>query len=156
MTEKMGEKRHKICLISSSGGHYEQLKMLAPLAADHDVFWVTERAHYDSHADYYLIQTGLKDGLFFFKMVFNLFVTLTIWYNERPDYVITTGTMVVLPMAFLAKILGKKLIYIETFARVHDGTRTGRLIYKYADLFIVQWESLKEIYPNAVYGGSIY
>lgn len=148
--------RYKVCLISSSGGHYEQLKMLSPLAEENDVFWVTEDASYDSNADYYLMQTGLKDKLFAIKMMVNLILTIKIWWKEKPDYVITTGTMIVLPMAFMAKILGKKLIYIETFARVTDGTRVGRLMYKYADLFIIQWESLKDIYPNAVYGGSIY
>ena len=29
-------------------------------------------------------------------------------------------------------------------------------MYKFADLFIVQWETLKKVYPNAVYGGGIY
>lgn len=130
--------------------------MLSVLGENNDIFWVTEKVDYSSKADYYLIQTGLKDKKFLFRMIINLFKTLKIWLKEKPDYVITTGTMIVIPMAFLAKILGKKLIYIESFARIHDATRTGRLMYKYADLFIIQWETLKEIYPNAVYGGSIY
>ena|SRR5690554_510972 len=149
-------KKHKIGLISSSGGHYEQLKMLAPLSKKHDVFWVTEKTDYTSKADYYLLQTGMKDRLFPVKMVVNFIKTLGIWIKENPDYIITTGTMVALPMAFLAKIMRKKLIYIETFARVYDGTKAGKLMYKHADLFIIQWESLKEIYPDAIYGGSIY
>lgn len=148
--------RYKICLISSSGGHYEQLRMLAPLSENHDLFWVTENAGYAIEADYYLLQTGLKDKAFPMKMMVNFFKSIKIWLKEKPDFVITTGTMVVLPMAFLAKLFHKKLIYIESISRVYDGTRTGRLMYKYADLFIVQWESLKKIYPNAVYGGSIY
>lgn len=146
----------KICLISSSGGHYEQLKMLKYLSENNDIFWVTEGADYASKADYYLIQTGMRDKLFPIKMFINFIKTLKIWHKERPDIVITTGTMIVLPMAFLAKILNKKLIYIETFARVYDGTRAGKLMYKFADLFIIQWEQLQEIYPNAIYGGSIY
>jgi len=155
MKAKRDEKL-KLCLISSSGGHYEQLKMLAPLAALHDVFWVTEKTDYASEADYFLLQTGLKDRLFPVKMVVNIVRTLILWFKEKPDCVITTGTMVALPMAFLAKIMRRKLIYIETFARVYDGTKTGKLIYKYADLFIIQWKSLQQIYPEAVYGGSIY
>lgn len=156
-TERNQNKQNKkICLISSSGGHYEQLKMLSPLSKKYHVFWVTEKAEYASKADYYMMQTGLKDKLFIFKMIINTFRTLRIWIKEKPDYVITTGTMIALPAAFLAKLLRKKLIYIETFARVYDGTRTGKLLYKYADLFIIQWEMLKDIYPKAVYGGSIY
>lgn len=148
--------KNKICLISSSGGHYEQLKMLAPLGEKNETFWITEDADFSAKADYYLLQTGLKDKKFIFKMIVNLFKTIGIWHKEKPDYVITTGTVIVLPMAILAKLFHKKLIYIETFARVYDGTRAGRLMYRFADLFIIQWESLKEIYPNAIYGGSIY
>jgi len=150
------QNKKKICLISSSGGHYEQLKMLSVLEDEYDIFWVTEKSDYKSSSDYYLLQTGMKDKLFPFKMLLNFFKTLKIWFKEKPDYVITTGAMVVVPMAFLAKLFKRKLIYIETFARVYDGTRTGKLLYKHADLFLVQWEQLKEVYPDAKYGGGLY
>ncbi|KNZ42037.1 hypothetical protein AKG39_08885 [Acetobacterium bakii] len=146
----------KICFISSSGGHFEQLKMLSPLAQNHDVFWVTENSDYDVPTDYFLRQTRPSHIKNLGIMFLNTLSSIRIWAREKPDYVITTGTLVALPMAFLAKLFGKKLIYIETFARVYDGSRAGKLMYKFADLFIVQWETLKSIYPDAVYGGSIY
>lgn len=149
-------KNIKICLISSSGGHYEQLKQLKPLSKMYNTFWVTEKTDYKSNADYELVQTGLKDPIYPIKMVFILLKSLWIWIKEKPDYVITTGTMVALPMSLIAKTFGKKLIFIETFARVYDSTKAGKLMYKHADLFIIQWESLQEIYPKAVFGGSIY
>jgi len=153
---KYKKKNIKICLISSSGGHYEQLKMLKPLEKKYNVFWITEKTDYFSHADYFLLQTGMKDKFYLIKTIINFIKSVYIWIKERPDYIVTTGTMIVFPMAFIAKILKKKLIFIETFARVYDGTRAGKILYKYSDLFIIQWESLKEIYPKAVYGGSIY
>lgn len=149
-------KKVKICLISSSGGHYEQLKMLRELEVSNDVVWITEKTEYTSKANYYLLQTGTKDKMFPIKMIVNFISSLYIYIKEKPDYIITTGTMVVIPLAIIGKVFKKKLIYIETFARVHDGTKAGKLMYKYADLFIIQWESLKKIYPNAIYGGSIY
>jgi hypothetical protein len=69
---------------------------------------------------------------------------------------VTTGALIALPACLLAKLFKKKVIYIESFARVTDGNRTGKLIYKFADLFIYQWEQLASIYPNGVYGGGIY
>ena len=33
---------------------------------------------------------------------------------------------------------------------------TGRKLYPYADLFIVQWKELLKITPKATYGGWIY
>ena len=59
-------------------------------------------------------------------------------------------------MCVLGKILGSKIIYIETFANRNTKTATGKLIYRFADLFIVQWEEMLELYPKAVLGGSIY
>ena len=58
---KKTEKRLKVCLISSSGGHYEQLQMLKKLGEKYDIFWVTEKTKYSGNANYYLHQTGLKD-----------------------------------------------------------------------------------------------
>lgn len=143
-------------MVSSSGGHFNQLKCLKPLGEKYDMFWVTEKTKYHSNADYYLLQTGLRDWCFPFKMTYNFIKSLILWLKEKPDCVITTGSMVALPAALLSKLFRKKLIYIETFARVHDGTKTGKVMYKLADLFIIQWESLSNVYPKATYGGSIY
>ena len=49
-----------------------------------------------------------------------------------------------------------QLCLLETFANMNTKTVTGRLIYHFADLFIVQWESMLKLYPKAVYGGWIY
>ena len=158
MMDKKRKCKKKICLISSSGGHYEQLQMLKPLGEKHNIFWVTEKADYSGNADYYLLQTGTNEFLLVFlaKMLINSFKTIGIWIKEKPDVVVTTGTMIALPISFLAKLLRKKVIYIETFARIYDCTRAGKLMYKFADLFIYQWEPLKKHYPKGVYGGSIY
>lgn len=150
------KKRAKICLISSSGGHFEQLSMLKKLGEKYDIFLVTEKTDYKGNADYYLTQTGSKDILWPFKMIGNCFKTLGFWIKEKPEFVITTGTLIALPVCLLAKICRKKVIYIETFARVNDCTRTGKMMYKIVDLFIYQWEPLAKFYPKGIYGGSIY
>ncbi|MFW5411778.1 PssD/Cps14F family polysaccharide biosynthesis glycosyltransferase [Aerococcus urinaeequi] len=146
----------KICLVSSSGGHYEQLRKLKKLEEKYDIFFITEKTDYKMEADYFLPQTGSNDKKFIFKMLLNTVQSLKIWIKEKPDVVITTGTVVAIPLSFLAKITGRKLVYIETFARVYDGTKAGKLMYKFADLFIIQWETLENIYPDAVYAASIY
>ena len=76
--------------------------------------------------------------------------------TNKVIYVVTTGAHVVGLMALIAKIFGSKVIYIETFANITSKTITGKLVYKFADLFIVQWESMKKLYPKATYGGWIF
>ncbi|AST93635.1 hypothetical protein BC6307_21390 [Sutcliffiella cohnii] len=150
------KKEPKVLFVSASGGHFEQLLMLKPLMEKYPSITVTEKTSINNKADYHMLQTGHKDKLFVIKMFLNLIKAIIIWVKEKPKFVVSTGTSIVFPFALLAKITGSKIIYIETFARVNDKTRTGAVMYKYADLFIIQWESLQEIYPNAVYGGSIY
>lgn len=146
----------KICFVSSSGGHYEQLRQLKPLLKEYEGFWVTERTAFQNEADYYLPAVGSNDRHVLWEMLLLSGKVLKIWWKERPDVVVTTGALLAVPFALLAKVMRKKVIYIETFARVTDGSRAGKWGYKMADLFIYQWENLKEIYPKGVYGGSIY
>ena len=55
-----------------------------------------------------------------------------------------------------AKLFRKKVIFIETFANSKTKTLSGSIVYPIADIFIVQWESMLDIYPKAVLGGWIY
>ena len=59
-------------------------------------------------------------------------------------------------MCLIGQLFGSKVIYIETFANSKTKSKTGRIVYKFADLFIVQWESMLKLYPNAKYGGWIF
>ena len=54
------------------------------------------------------------------------------------------------------RLFKKKVIWIETFANSKTGTEAGKMVYKIADTFIVQWDSMKEVYPKAIVGGSIF
>ena len=150
-------KQHKICFVSSSGGHWEQLKKLQPLMDKYGGFMVTEKTMFEApEAKYFMRQTDLKDRWMMPKMFVNGFKAIGIWIKERPDYVITTGTMVAYPFYLLSWLLGKKFIFIETFGRANMATVAGKLMEKHADMFIVQWETQVKHYHKAVYGGCLY
>ncbi|MGO1470878.1 MAG: PssD/Cps14F family polysaccharide biosynthesis glycosyltransferase [Tissierella sp.] len=152
----MNNSKPKIIMISSSGGHYEQLSMLKSLEEMYDLVWITEKTTYKSKADYYFLQTGTTDKFYLLKMIWISIQSLHIWIKEKPDFIISTGAILAIPISLLAKILKKKVIFIESFARIENSSKTGRFFYNFADLFIVQWETLKTEYPSAIYGGSIY
>lgn len=156
----MAKGKKKLCLAASSGGHFEQLLMLKPLMEKYNSFLMTEMTAYKVEVKdekvYYLHQVNRKEIKFPFEMMVNSFHSLYIFIKERPDVVITTGVLAMIPMCLLAKIFRKKLIYIESFAKVTTPTATGKLMYKFADQFYVQWPQMKEIYPNAIYLGGIY
>lgn len=145
-------------MISSSGGHYEQLMMLGFLKEEFETFIVTERTEYNKkEKNIYLVkQINRKEKKFFFNLFILLIQSAKIFYKEKPDVIISTGAMAVIPMFILGQIFNKKLIYIESFAKSDSPTLTGKFIYKFADLFIVQWESMRKYYPEAIMLGSIY
>lgn len=155
------EKKHnripRLCFVSSSGGHWEQLQRLKPLADKYEGFFVTEKTQFEAPLGKYLMrQTDLKDKLMPLKMIWNTVYALIIWITERPDFVITTGTMVAYPFYLLAVFFHKKIVFIETFGRANMPTIAGKWMEKHTDLFIVQWETHKKSYKKAIYGGCLY
>ena len=78
------------------------------------------------------------------------------FFKYSPEVVVTTGTHTAVPMCFIAKFFGKKVIFIESFAKRNTPTKSGKLVYKIADTFVIQWDSLKEVYPKAEVWGWIY
>lgn len=153
-------KRTKICFAASSGGHYEQLLMLKPLMDKYDSFVITEKTLYTAKIKgekmYYMEQVNRKEKTFIPRMIVNTVRSFSIFRKERPDVVICTGVLAMIPICLIAKLRGKKLIYIESFAKVTSATLTGKLIYKFADQFYVQWPQMQKLYPKALYLGGIY
>ena len=153
-------KKRKICFAASSGGHYEQLMMLKPLMEKYDSFILTEKTQYEARVagekTYYLKQVNRKEKTFLLRMLQNAFLTFGIFLKEKPNVVICTGVLAMIPMCLLVKLFGGKLIYLESFAKVTSPTETGKLLYRFADQFYVQWESMKKVYPKAIYLGGIY
>ena len=158
---EMDEKKNiKICFAASSGGHYEQLMMLKPLMEKYDSFVITEKTDYSAEAKgektYYMKQVNRREKDFIWQMGQNVWKSIDIYRKEKTDVVICTGVLAMIPICLIAKLHGKKLIYIESFAKVTSATRTGKLLYKYADQFYVQWPEMQKIYPKAIYLGGIY
>ncbi len=150
----------KICFAASSGGHFEQLLMLEPLMKQHDCFLLTEKTLYQApEADtktYYLPQVNRKELTFLPKIIWTFLSSLFIFFHEKPDLVICTGVLAMVPMCRIAKWFGKKFIYIESFAKISSPTKSGKYLHTFADQTYVQWESMKEFYPEALCLGGIY
>jgi len=152
--------RLKICFAASSGGHFEQIMRLKPLMDKYDSFLITERTDYLPDAGgekiYYLRQVNRKEKSFPIRMLLNTLESLRIYQKEKPDVVICTGVLAMIPICLIAKLNRKKLIYIESYAKVNSGTETGRFLYRYADRFYIQWKALRKVYPKGRYVGGIY
>lgn len=159
--------KKKVLFISSTGGHLEELMQLKSMFDKYDYYLVTEKTKSNmsllkkypkkvSFLIYGTYTTFLKKITYPFKLIANCFISLYIYIKVRPKFIVSTGAHTAGPMCLIGKIFGSKIIFIETFANSKTRTKTGRIVYKFADLFIVQWKEMLELYPNAVYGGWIF
>ncbi len=153
-------KKKKVCFAASSGGHFEQLMKLKPLMEQYDTTVFTEKTKYlTSNTGFkmkYMKQVNRKELLFPIKMIINCFKSFFFVLKNRPDVIICTGVLAMIPLCVIGKWFGAKLIYIESFAKITSPTQSGKFLYKRADRFYVQWEEMKKFYPEAIYIGGIY
>lgn len=93
------------------------------------------------------------------KVVFNMvpatFQAFSILQKTKPDAILSAGPALTIPLFWLAKARGVKTIFIESWVRVYHKSLTGKLVYPVSDLFFVQWESMKKVYPRAIYAGRL-
>ena len=154
----------KVLFISSTGGHLNELLQLSPLFQKYDYHIITEKDktneyledRFEGKVSYLPYGTRSHFLKYIFVYIFLIIKTIVLYFKIKPNVIVTTGTHTAGPMCYLGKIFGSKIIYIETYANISKKTATGRLIYPIADLFIVQWEEMLNIYPKAVYGGQIF
>jgi len=154
----------KILFIASTGGHFSELMQLSSMFKKYNYHIITEKTKTNANLkDKYpgrvnFLVYGTKDHLFsyIFKFAINCFKSIFLYMKIRPKVIITTGTHTAVPICYIGKLCGSKIIFIETFANSKTKTLSGKLVYPIADLFLVQWKEMLDLYPKAIYKGGIY
>lgn len=156
--------KKRVLFISSTGGHLTELMQLKSMFDNYEYHVITEKTKvnldlkkkYGKKIDFLVY--GTKDHMltYPFKLMYNTFKSLFLYFKIHPDYIVTTGAHTAGPISCIGKLFGTKIIYIESFANISTKTLTGRYLYPFADVFIVQWKSMLKLYPDAIYGGWIF
>ena len=153
----------RVLFISSTGGHLNELLQLKPLFEKYDSYLITEKTKSNQglknkfdNVNYLVYGTKHHKFTYIFKFIYNCFKSLILYIKIRPKVIVTTGTHTAVPMCYIGKLFGSKIIFIETFANSKTKTVSGKMIYPIANTFIVQWKSMMKLYPKAIYGGWIY
>lgn len=148
------KKNLKICCISSHGGHLHEM-MGAMDGIEGDIVWLTHKTKasqmtLNGKSHHFILDPNVS------KIKFGINAFQAFWYLivEHPKVIVSTGSGIALPMMLMGKYLfGAKLVFVESAAMVVQPSKTGHAIYKHCDLFLIQWETLKDFYPNAKFVG---
>jgi len=151
------KKEKKACLACSAGGHLTELMQLEAAWKEKPHFFVSDRR-------FNAVDLGKREKVFFvacprrnpLKFIANFFQSLKIFLEEKPSVVVSTGADTAIPMCLIAKLFGKKVVFIESFCRVSSPSLSGRIMYGIADLFLVQWKQNLKFFPKAKFAGSVF
>jgi beta-1,4-N-acetylglucosaminyltransferase len=146
-----------VMLVSSSGGHLAQLYRLRQWWETRDRVWVTfplpdarsllagEHVEWAHHPT----TRNAKNA------ILNLGLAIKLVRRYRPSLVVSDGAGVAVPFFVAAKMFGAGTIYTEVFDRIDTRTMTGRLCYPLSDVFLLQWEEQRAMYPRGTVIGPL-
>ena len=151
----------KVIFVASSGGHLSEILKLKKLFNEYEYLLVTEETEVtqklknEYKVDYLKYGPNKNILKYMWAVIYNVFKSIKVLIKFKPKTVISTGAQVGGIMCFFAKIFGKKVIYIESLAKVNSLSTTGKMIYPLANKFYVQWEELAHRYKKAEYLGRL-
>lgn len=144
----------KVCIVSSCGGHLTESLFLKPAYEQHDFFYVLNDKVVlspDMQGKTCFIAHSERDWKFFL----NLWEAFRILRKKRPDVILSTGAGPAVPFALIGRLLGICVVYVETITSVRVPSLTGRIMYRLANIFYYQWETLGRYFPRGICGGPI-
>lgn len=152
----------KLVVGASAGGHANELEILLRAArtswpVEPSAFVTTMQITADGFARHgkpvHIV--GEADRRKPLEAVKVLFRTLLIAARVRPSVVVTTGSMPLAVFCIWSKLLGAKIVWIDSVAQIDHMSVSGRFMRRIADLCLVQWPDLVHQYPGVEYSGEL-
>lgn len=142
MTDAAKPKR--VLAVASGGGHWVQLRRLAPALRDFDVAYVSVQADYaeglDGQRFYAVTDITRRNPGAIFRLAPQL---IRILLKERPDVVITTGALPGLATLALARIFtSARTVWIDSIANCEQLSSSGRTARFFAHEWLTQWPDI--------------
>jgi UDP-N-acetylglucosamine:LPS N-acetylglucosamine transferase len=136
--------RVELMLVCSTGGHLLQLVGLRDAWQGHTRVWITHD-HSDTRSlldretvvvAHYPTQRNLPN------LARNLVLAWRVVRDLRPSVVLTTGAGVAVPFAWIGRLFGARVVYVESLTRVRTPSLSFRLIAPVASRAYAQWPEL--------------
>lgn len=129
---------------------------LRPAWGDLDRFWVTLEGPDVEHllAGERVLRAHGPTNRSIVNLLRNLCFAWRAVGSEGPDVLLSTGAGVAVPFFVVAKLRGRRTVYVESLTRSESLSLSARLLYPFADEFFVQWPGATKL-KRARYVGSI-
>jgi UDP-N-acetylglucosamine:LPS N-acetylglucosamine transferase len=147
----------KVVLVCSTGGHLMQLHQLKPWWEKHERIWVTfeKPDSLSVLADEHVVWAFHPTTRNIPNTVRNLRLAWQCLRRERPDLIVSSGAGVAFPFFVMGRLFRIPTVYLEVYDRIDSATLTGRLCQPLSDLFLLQWEEQRGMYPRGLVVGRV-
>jgi UDP-N-acetylglucosamine:LPS N-acetylglucosamine transferase len=149
-----GRNKQRVLAVASSGGHWVQLRRLAPAFEEQDVAYLTTDAGHRSEvgaARFYVVNDASRWSKL--ALVFCVLRILGVLVRERPTVVVSTGAAPGYLAIRCARFFGARTLWIDSVANVEELSLSGRMASTTADLCLTQWPHLAG--GRVLYFGSV-
>ena len=147
-------RKQRILAVASSGGHWVQLRRLAPAFAGHEVTYLTTDAgHRDEVAPARC--RVVPDVNRSSRVVLALTTLRILWatLRVRPTVVISTGAAPGYIAMRCARLVRARTVWVDSIANADELSLSGRMASTKADLCLTQWAHLAA--GPVTYSGSV-
>jgi UDP-N-acetylglucosamine:LPS N-acetylglucosamine transferase len=146
----------RLLLVSSTGGHLLQLVALRDAWEGFEHVWVTFDT-VDSRAllaGEQVVHAHGPTNRNVPNLLRNLVLAWQVVRRVRPAVVVTTGAGVAVPFAWVGRLFGARVVYVESLTRIDQASLTYRLIRPVVSRTYVQWPELR--LRGALYRGTVF
>ena len=165
---KLLPRRPVLLVVAGEGGHLEQAKRFSVLAAAEEVdpIIVTEATLQGPSTDYQTIYRwnisrwtktrGLAARISTFVLAIAEFFRAPLLLRKyRPIGIVAFGPLFCVPLAIAARLLGYKIVFVETWSKFQSKTKTGAILEGVVNRVYVQNRSLMAAFKNSKYAGRL-
>jgi len=147
----------ELLLACSSGGHLMQLLALRPAYEELERVWVTfDKSDVRSLlGDERVVYAYGPTNRSVKNLIRNLVLAWRVIGRVRPRVILSTGAGVAVPFAWIGRLYGARVVFVESLTRIDGPSLSCRMIAPVAERVYVQWPELAETYPRAVYRGAV-
>ena len=137
-------KPRKVLFVSSSGGHWIQLRRLRPAFEGWVRFYACTNPGYrsttESEERFFAVPEASRWNKL--RLLHQAVVVLWILLRTRPEVVVSTGASPGFFAVLFGRLLGRKTIWVDSIANVDELSLSGQQAGRFADLWLTQWEHL--------------
>lgn len=151
----MNATRKKLLAVSSGGGHWIQLRRVAPAFEGFEVVYITVVASYRSQVPDHRFYR-VNDATRWDKAGLILLALRIAWIilKERPVAVVSTGALPGYFAVLFGRWIGARTIWLDSMANIEVMSMSGAQVSRCADLWLTQWPHLAKTF-GPYYGGSV-